>query len=420
LPTVPDVEALLAALDSTFRVRATSYSTRQVAGYALLASGASTPGFDDLDVAGSDRVEQPARAALQATEQLAVEHATVRSVWFRNSVRGAVGLALAVFIAQRAGLQHAFWVVLGTLSVLRSNALSTGWSILSALAGTAVGIVLGAALVIAIGTHEPVLWGVLPVALLLAAYAPRAISFAAGQAGFTVVLFVLFNLIQPTGWQVGLVRIEDVAIGFAVSLGVGLLFWPRGAANVLRENLASAYARSADYVVATAHQLVVGRNGARSDDQAQVAVAAIHRLDDAFRQYLVERSAATVNLDGVGTLVAGAARMRRTAQSLAALGRMLNEDAQPSRGGESLDAEADEVRSWYVALGDALVHDMPVPPPQTRDLSVRRRLLESVHDALGSGDERQIGPALVLLWGSQHLDHLWRLESHLAKVSGRI
>ena len=115
------------------------------------------------------------------------------------------------------------------MSVLRSNALATGRSILTALAGTAVGIVVGAALVIAIGTHEVVLWAVLPVFVLLAAYAPRAISFAAGQAGFTVVLFVLFNLIQPSGWEVGLVRVEDVAIGFAISLGVGILFWPRGA-----------------------------------------------------------------------------------------------------------------------------------------------------------------------------------------------
>src|SRR5205807_1866129 len=112
---------------------------------------------------------------------------------------------------QRTGLQHSFWVVLGTLSVLRSNALGTGWSILSALAGTAVGIVVGALLVIAIGTHEAVLWGVLPVAVLLAAYAPRAISFAAGQAGFTVVLFILFNIIQPVGWRVGLIRVEYVA-----------------------------------------------------------------------------------------------------------------------------------------------------------------------------------------------------------------
>src|SRR5207247_761322 len=193
---------------------------------------------------------------------------------------------VAVYIAQRSGLQHSFWVVLGTLSVLRSNALSTGWSVVSALAGTAVGIVLGAALVIAIGTHEYVLWGVLPVAVLLAAYAPRAISFAAGQAGFTVVLFVLFNLIQPVGWKVGLVRVEDVAIGFAISLGVGLLFWPRGAGALLRRDLATAYARGADYIVATARQTIEGGDSADAARAERAADAAIHRLDDAFRQYL--------------------------------------------------------------------------------------------------------------------------------------
>ena len=40
------------------------------------------------------------------------------SVWLQNSLRGAAGLAIAVYIAQRTGVQHGFWVVLGTLSVL--------------------------------------------------------------------------------------------------------------------------------------------------------------------------------------------------------------------------------------------------------------------------------------------------------------
>jgi uncharacterized membrane protein YccC len=196
LSTDTPAEAVRRALEPPFRIRAATYSARQVGGYALLATGAQAPELDHHDLVQP----QSALAALEATEQLAVEHASVRSVWFQNSIRGAAGLAVAVYIAQRTGVQHGFWVVLGTLSVLRSNALGTGWSILSALAGTAVGIVIGALLVIAIGTHEAVLWGVLPVAVLLAAYAPRAISFAAGQAGFTVVLFVLFNIIQPVGW----------------------------------------------------------------------------------------------------------------------------------------------------------------------------------------------------------------------------
>ena len=46
--------------------------------------------------------------------------------------------------------RQGFWIVLGTLSVLRSNALGTGSSILSALAGTAVGIFVGAALVLSL------------------------------------------------------------------------------------------------------------------------------------------------------------------------------------------------------------------------------------------------------------------------------
>src|SRR5204862_1445928 len=161
----------------------------------------------------------------------------------------------------------------------------TGWSILSALAGTAVGIVFGALLVLGIGTHSAVLWAVLPLAILLAAYAPRAISFAAGQAGFTVVLFILFNIIQPVGWRVGVVRVEDVAIGFAISLGVGLLFWPRGAAALLREDLTAAYERGTDYVVATARQLIEGGGSEDAARAERAADAALHRRDHAFRQY---------------------------------------------------------------------------------------------------------------------------------------
>jgi uncharacterized membrane protein YccC len=400
------------ALGSPFRIRAVAYSARQVAGYALAATGADAQELGDGDVAPPPTSP---RAALEATEQLAVEHASVGSVWFQNSVRGAVGLAIAVYIAQRSGLQHSFWVVLGTLSVLRSNALGTGWSIVSALAGTAVGIVVGALLVIGIGTHEAVLWAVLPFAILLAAYAPRAISFAAGQAGFTVVLFVLFNLIQPVGWKVGLIRVEDVAIGFAISLGVGLLFWPRGASALLRNDLATAYARSVDYVAATTRQLIEGADVDAAARAARTADAAIHRLDDAFRQYLGERSATKVNPEGVGALVGGALRVRRAAQSLASLGRMADGDGKLLRCSENLDLEIHALQSWYVALGYALVNDRPVPPPHIRDTAGRRRLLACVREAAAGHDKPTIHAALVLLWASQHLDNLWRLEAHLGE-----
>jgi uncharacterized membrane protein YccC len=433
LPPILDDQALEAVLGRSFRTRAISNAARQVAGYALGASDGPGPGspyggpdrsqqaaahVGPAHLAGAARRLAPLPAALLAVRQFAAEHASVRSVWFRSSIRGTAGLTVAVFIAQRSGLQHSFWVVLGTLSVLRSNALGTGRSVLSALAGTAIGIVVGAAILAALGAHDTVLWGVLPVAVLVAAYAPRVISFAAGQAAFTVVLVVLFNIIAPTGWQVGLIRIEDVAIGFAVSLGVGLVFWPRGAATALRQNMATAYSRGADYVAVTARLLTSGDDPAEAARAEQAAATAVHQLDDAFRQYLAERSAKRETPESAARLVAGAARVVRAGRSMAALNATMAGDrpgASRARYGQSLDGQVQKVRSWYVTLGDSLANGTSVPPPQSPDPQNRQRLLRYVRDSITGGEGAQLHEALLVLWASQHLDMLQGLEAHLSE-----
>ena len=91
-----------------------------------------------------------------------VSHLSFRSVWFRNAVRGAAGLALAVAVVEVTDVQHGFWVVLGTLSVLRSNALGTGATALRAVGGTAVGFVVGSAIMIGVADHSALLWVLLP------------------------------------------------------------------------------------------------------------------------------------------------------------------------------------------------------------------------------------------------------------------
>jgi hypothetical protein len=194
---------------------------------------------------------------------------------------------------------------------------------------------------------------------------------------------------------------------------VGLLFWPRGAAALLRENLAAAYGRSADYVVATTREIIDEADPGSSAALAQTAATALHRLDDAFRQYLAERSATSMRLEQVGGLVAGAARVRRAAQSLSVLGRMTGDDPRLTRCGANLDDEIYALRSWYVTLGDSFLHSTVIPPPHIRDAEGRERLLECVRSALSGGDGANARSALVLLWANQHLDALWRLESHL-------
>jgi uncharacterized membrane protein YccC len=415
LPAGWDDVALLSALEPSFRVHELSHTAWEVGANALLAAGSAPP-----DAEWARRIPP---SGPRGVAKVLAEHSRLRSVWFRNSIRGAAGLTIAVYVAQRASVQHAFWVVLGTMSVLRSNALATGSTILQAVAGTTVGIVVGVGLILAIGTDRPVLWAVLSFAVLLAAYAPTAISFAAGQAGFTVTVVILFDIIQPTGWKVGLVRVEDVAIGFGISLGVGLLFWPRGAGSALRESLAEAFARSADYLAATAKALARGGHGRAARDVQRArddARAAAHRLDDAFRQFLAERGVDRLDVESVRALVAGATRLRLAAYSL--LTMTSERDVPPGwdRCASALDEEADARRRWYVALGDALASSAVPQPPQRGDRESSARVSRCLREAVADGDTSRIRAALWLVLASEHLGNVQRLEAGLAEAAAEL
>src|SRR5262249_54738079 len=257
----------VAALARGFRAKELGFAVAQIGGNIDAAAAADRRSWPERLLG---RTPPGLPGVVTAARQRAASHLEPHSVWLRNSLRGAVGLALAVLVASETGVQHSFWVILGTLSVLRSNALNTGQTVVRGLAGTAAGVVVGAALLAVIGANTTVLWLLLPIAVLFAGFAPAAVSFAAGQAAFTVTLVILYNIVQPVGWHVGLIRIEDVALGFAVSLLVGILFWPRGAVTALRRELAEAYADSVRYLAA-AVEFGVARSGEPDSEAARAA-----------------------------------------------------------------------------------------------------------------------------------------------------
>ena len=76
------------------------------------------------------------------------------------------------------------------------------------------------------------MWMLLPLVAFGSAYVPEVASFTAGQAAFTMMVLIIFNLIVPTGWSVGLIRVEDVVVGALVGVVVSVLLWPRGATHV--------------------------------------------------------------------------------------------------------------------------------------------------------------------------------------------
>jgi hypothetical protein len=229
---------------------------------------------------------------------------------------------------------------------------------------------------------------------------------------------ILFSIIAPAGWRVGLVRIEDVALGVGVSLVVGVLFWPRGAAAALRRALAQAYADSAGYLAATVRfGMSRGDPGTPAPPvlagDAARAAAASRRLDDAFRTFLAERGAKRFPLADVAGLVTGVAVLRLEADAVLDLWR--GDDSQAGRDVTAARHEilgtADRVTGWYDALATTITTGGELPQPLAHDTAADSRLIRAVRRDLLGNDGKATATAVRMIWTSDHLDVICRQQA---------
>ena len=405
----------LSDIDPTYPTRMLAFALEMLAEVALDALGSR-----EHDGSRIDRWRASARSWIR----VAAGHLTPGSVWFRNAVRGAVALALAVLVVEVTTVQHGFWVVLGTLSVLRSNAVGTGSTALRAIVGTVAGFVIGAAVLQALGPHVVLLWLVLPVAVLIAAIAPTTISFTVGQAGFTVFVFVIFNIVDPVGYSVGLVRVEDVAIGVGVSVVVGLLFWPRGAAAELARTLGEAFTAATAWLVAAVDRVgreSDGSGGAPWSPERIAAIDASQRLDDAYRQYVAERGAKQIPQPVVTRLLTGCARIRLTAVTLEGLPELRGPggaaplpEVQFAR--DVVTRECEAVEQWFAGFAASLGTrtGKAVPPAAPVDVHLASELVEAWEAVRRDGRRDGAIAVLRLLWIEERMDDLRALQADLA------
>jgi hypothetical protein len=404
-------ESIAGTLDPGFHARALGIATELVADSALEAAGA--------EAVSDRRLGMADESAPQALAHRVLSHLSFRSVWFRNALRGAVGLALAVAVVEVTNVSHGFWVVLGTMSVLRSSALGTGATALRAIGGTAVGFIAGSVIMIGLADHSVFLWVVLPLAVLLSGMAPSMISFAAGQAAFTLVVIILFNIIQPVGWKVGLTRIEDVAIGCGVSIVVGILFWPRGATAALGRALSAAFVASSAYLTDAVGRLTVTSRHVDTDTSQQASHRAYLICDDAFRQFFAERGAKVVSVETISRLFTGSNRLRLAAFTLATF---------PVRPPDAGQTEVESVavaeavlrdsyaaaHRWYERFADMLSDrsesvDEPVPHGAVLH-DVLRKAFEDVREQQRAD---RVQTTLQMLWADELLENQNQMQVDL-------
>lgn len=356
--------------------------------------------------------------ALSTARDRLASHIDRRSVWLHNALRGSIGFALTVFVANAIGVQHAFWVAFGTLAVLRSNASATGQTALKAILGTLIGIVVGGVLLVVLGHNTLACWILLPLLVAFIGLAP-AFSFVAGQAGFSVLLIVLFNLMQPIQWTIGIVRIEDVAIGCAVSVVVGFLLWPRGAGSAFAIAMSNALGASARYLAASIDYALQRCGGGLSkkrsiaDGDGMIALDAARRLDDSFRQLLTERGAKLLSFDELACMVSAAAVVRRTADEIRGLWQRADEPAPVTEEARSeLLARGQSMVERYEQIAAALVGKGEVPDAASEP----ERNSDDTVDALwseASGGSAALTETVRLLWTLDYLDSLYYLDRNL-------
>lgn len=216
-----------------------------------------------------------------------------RSITVLNSLRTGLALSLAFLVTLILPVQNGLWVVLGALAVLRTSAATTRTTAVRAVAGTVIGFLAGAALIAMVGVNPVVLWSLLPVVTFGSTYVMRVGSFAASQAMFTMQVLIVFNLMRPTGWQIGLTRIEDVILGALVGLVVSVLLWPGGAQGAVQRAFVAAVDACSVYLMAavtavTRGELTDPRTDSIVAETGRESLTAARTHGDAIRVYLSE------------------------------------------------------------------------------------------------------------------------------------
>ena len=411
----------LTALDPSFRAQELSFAVSQIAqNIELAAPPSGAAGWSGCSAAS------PTGSA----------GALSRRTGARGGARRA---ALGVAAQQRArrrrrsaspcsspnltGVQHSFWVVLGTLSVLRSNALSTGQNIVRGLLGTRRRVRRSARVLAAHRNEHDAAVGAAagrgPVRR------PRPGRDLVRRRPGRVHAHAADPLQHPRAR-----RLADRA-GAHRGRRDRLRREPRRRPAVLaarrrRPRCARRWPRRTPTARATwpgasssawAAATPAGRPPPAPTDEALRAAAASRRLDDTFRSYLAERGAKPVPLAEVTSLVTGVAGLRLAGDAVLDLWQRDAHQAEGDRGAaraELLPDRASRQRGWY----DDLATSLAVPARGARAARPRRRpptrgLVDAVRHDLRGRDGNATATAVRMIWTGDHLDAARGLQALL-------
>ncbi|MFD3330574.1 FUSC family protein [Streptomyces sp. NPDC058701] len=191
-----------------------------------------------------DRLGRP--ATLRVRARRAVRDMMFSRASWRYGLRLALCIGLAQCLVSLIEVERSYWVALTVTFVLKPDFGSVfSRAVLRAL-GTAVGLVLAAAVL----AEVPRGWWAVPVMMVLAALIPAfsAKGYAFQTAAITPVILLLSDQLNHQGFDLIRPRLLDSLIGCAITLVAGYLLWPESWRTRIGDRLADTVDDAARYV----------------------------------------------------------------------------------------------------------------------------------------------------------------------------
>lgn len=264
---LPAIEALarnLALLDG------------QLAGASDTAHPSARLGRTDMSL--FDRSARDWRDALARVRR----QLTPRSPLFRHAVRLAVALAAGYGVMHVVQLQEGYWIMLTTLFVCQPGYGETIARMGQRVAGTALGVVAGWALIDLF--PQPLLQSVFAVVAGVVFFANRSTRYLLATAAMTLLVLMCFNQITDSARLIE-PRLIDTAIGSVIAGLAVLLVLPHWQARRIHEIAAQAMRQHAAYLRQIASQY---DSGARDDLAYRLARRNAHNADAALSTAVTE------------------------------------------------------------------------------------------------------------------------------------
>lgn len=241
----------------------------QLAGASHTAHPAARLGRTDMSL--FDRSPQSWRdAAARVRRQL-----TPRSPLFRHAVRLAVALAVGYAVMRSIHAKQGYWILLTTLFVCQQGYGDTIARMGQRIAGTAVGVVAGWALIELF--PQPLVQSALAVVAGVVFFATRSSRYLVATACMTLLVLLCFNQVIDSGVLI-VPRLVDTAIGSVIAGLAVLLVLPHWQSRRIHEVASAALRNEASYLRAIAAQY---RDGASDTLAYRLARRNAHNADAA-------------------------------------------------------------------------------------------------------------------------------------------